>query len=112
MSTTLVRCSMPDCAEPAAYKIAATWGDGRFTELKTYGHACADHLGTVFRAAGERRGALAAEGRRGAVGVRLAPHAAPGRARVGGVAAEPRAARGIPRTSATSRQRGLLARRE
>lgn len=55
MSPTVVRCSMPSCREPAAYKVAAPWSDGRFTELKTYGHACAEHLGPVFRAAEERR---------------------------------------------------------
>lgn len=54
MPTTIVRCSMPDCREPATYKIAATWSDGAFSELKTYGHACADHLGPVFREAEDR----------------------------------------------------------
>jgi hypothetical protein len=46
---------MPECEEPAVYKIAAPWSDGRFSELKTYGHACAEHLGAIFRAAEERR---------------------------------------------------------
>ena len=55
MTTTVVRCSAPDCREPATYKIAAPWSDGRFSELKTYGHACPEHLGTVFRAAEQRR---------------------------------------------------------
>jgi hypothetical protein len=55
MSTTVVRCSMPDCQEPACYKVAAAWRDGRFAELKTYGHACADHLRPVFRSAEDRR---------------------------------------------------------
>ena len=55
MSTADVRCSMPDCREPANYNVAAPWSDGRFSELKTYGHACAEHLGPVFRAAEERR---------------------------------------------------------
>jgi hypothetical protein len=50
-----VPCSHPGCREPAAYKVAAPWSDRRFSELKTYGHACADHLGPVFRAAEERR---------------------------------------------------------
>jgi hypothetical protein len=48
---------MPNCEEPACYKVAAPWSDGRFSELKTYGHACADHLRAVFRAAEERRAA-------------------------------------------------------
>lgn len=55
MSKTIVHCSMPDCQRPATYKIAAPWSDGRYSELKTYGHACEDHLGAVFRAAEERR---------------------------------------------------------
>ena len=59
MSSTVVRCSMPECDEPAAYKIAAPWSDGSFAELKTYGHACPDHLGPVFRASEARRLAYA-----------------------------------------------------
>ncbi|MBX6316703.1 MAG: hypothetical protein IRY99_27880 [Isosphaeraceae bacterium] len=55
MPITVVRCSHPGCNEPATYKIAAPWSDGSFSELKTYGHACADHVGVVFRAAEERR---------------------------------------------------------
>jgi hypothetical protein len=55
MYTIVVRCSMPECEEPAAYKIAAPWSDGQFSELKTYGHACAKHLGPVFRDADIRR---------------------------------------------------------
>jgi hypothetical protein len=55
MPATVVRCSHPGCRELAAYKVAATWSDRRFSELKTYGHACAHHLGPVFRAADERR---------------------------------------------------------
>lgn len=54
MSTTVVSCSHPDCRQAASYKIAARWSDGRFTELKTYGLACQDHLGETFRGA-ERR---------------------------------------------------------
>jgi hypothetical protein len=55
MPTTTVRCTAPDCREPASYKIAAPWSDGSFSELKTYGFACSNHLGTVFRAAEERQ---------------------------------------------------------
>jgi hypothetical protein len=55
MATTVVRCSVLDCQRAATYKIAAPWNDGRFSELKTYGHACAEHVGPVFRAAEERR---------------------------------------------------------
>src|SRR5262249_32100568 len=53
--TTVVHCSVPECREPAAYKIAAPWSDGSFSELKTYGHACTEHLGTVFRDSEQRR---------------------------------------------------------
>ena len=51
---TVVRCSMPDCGEEAVYKIAAPWSDGRFSELKTYGFACTDHLADVLRSAEAR----------------------------------------------------------
>jgi hypothetical protein len=57
MSATVVKCSMPGCQAPASHKVAAVWSDGRFSELKTYGHACAKHLGAIFRAAEERRAA-------------------------------------------------------
>jgi hypothetical protein len=49
-----VRCSWHDCEEPAVYKIAAPWSDGRFSELKTYGFACADHLKDVLGSAEAR----------------------------------------------------------
>ena len=55
MPTTTVRCSLPECREPASYKIAAPWSDGSFSELKSYGFACSDHLGPVFRDAEQRR---------------------------------------------------------
>lgn len=55
MTRTIVGCSLPGCGEPASYKIAAPWSDGSFSELKPYGHACADHLGEVFRGAEQRR---------------------------------------------------------
>jgi hypothetical protein len=56
MSTTMiVRCSVPGCGAPASYKIAAPWSDGSFSELKTYGFACPDHLRVVFREAELRR---------------------------------------------------------
>ncbi len=58
MPTTVVCCSMPRCDEPASYKIAAPWSDGRFVELKTYAHACTDHLGPVFRDSEGRRQAF------------------------------------------------------
>lgn len=51
---TVVRCSEPGCEEPATYKIAAPWSDGRFWELKTYGFACAAHLREILRQAETR----------------------------------------------------------
>jgi len=54
MPRTVVGCSVPMCHEPASYKIAAPWSDGSFSELKTFGHSCADHLGKVFRDAQDR----------------------------------------------------------
>jgi hypothetical protein len=59
MPVTTVCCSHPNCHEPAAYKLAAAWSDGVFSELKTYGHACVDHLGPVFRDAEARYNACA-----------------------------------------------------
>jgi hypothetical protein len=55
MPITVVRCSLRGCNEPAAYKIAAQWSGGSFTELKSYGYACSDHLGPVFRESESRR---------------------------------------------------------
>jgi hypothetical protein len=49
MSKIMVHCSAPECRASAAYKIAARWSDGRVAELKTYGFACLDHVGAVFR---------------------------------------------------------------
>ncbi len=46
---TFVRCSEPGCGAPATHKIAAPWSDGRFTELKTYGFSCLEHIGDVLR---------------------------------------------------------------
>ncbi|MDG3006464.1 hypothetical protein [Paludisphaera mucosa] len=54
MTRHAVQCSFEGCPEAASYKIAARWSDGSFAELKTYGFACSDHLGPVFRQA-ERR---------------------------------------------------------
>jgi len=55
MYTHIVCCNHPDCDEAATYKVAARWSDGRFSELKTYGFACSDHLGMVFQDAEDRR---------------------------------------------------------
>jgi hypothetical protein len=55
MATMLVRCDLPNCQETAAYKIAAPWTDGIFHEMKSFGLACVDHLGPVFREAEARR---------------------------------------------------------
>jgi hypothetical protein len=50
----VVRCFEKGCPEAATYKIAAPWRDGRFSELKTYGFACNDHLKDVLRSAEAR----------------------------------------------------------
>ncbi len=55
MSTTVVRCNHQGCQEQAAYKIAAAWSDGVYAELKSYGYACQDHLGPVYREAQARK---------------------------------------------------------
>jgi hypothetical protein len=50
----VVRCSWPECREPAIYKVAAPWIDRCYSELKTYGFACVDHVEDVFRGAEAR----------------------------------------------------------
>ena len=57
MYHSVVHCSHPGCPEPAGYKIAARWSDGTISELKTYGFACSNHLGAVFRDAEARHNA-------------------------------------------------------
>lgn len=54
MSTKSVRCCYPGCGEPAAYKLGAQWTDGVYSELKSYGHSCSEHLGVAFREAEAR----------------------------------------------------------
>ncbi|QEH33627.1 hypothetical protein OJF2_21310 [Aquisphaera giovannonii] len=54
MYTHVVTCSHPYCSDAAAYKVASRWSDGTFSELKTFGFACPDHLEDVFREAEER----------------------------------------------------------
>ena len=36
-------CDVEGCEHPAAYKVAAPWGDGTQTELKNYGVYCSRH---------------------------------------------------------------------
>ena len=50
-----VLCTTPECGRLAVYKIAARWSDGRLAELKTYGFACSEHLGAIFRESQERQ---------------------------------------------------------
>lgn len=50
----VVKCSEPECGEPAVYKVAAPWSDGQFSELKTYGLACREHIHDVLRSAEAR----------------------------------------------------------
>ena len=54
MPVTVVKCSVPNCQSRAESKIAAPWKGGRFTELKTYGYACAEHSGDVIEYARKR----------------------------------------------------------
>ena len=51
MGKTIVVCNVPSCGEPATHKVAAQWNDERFKDLKTYGFACADHVGDICDAA-------------------------------------------------------------
>ena len=54
MPVTVVRCSSPHCQAEAEAKIAAPWKDGAFSELKTYGYACAQHTDAVMADAQRR----------------------------------------------------------
>ena len=56
MYTKDVLCGSPECEKPAAYKCAAPWTYGNFAELKSYGLACEDHFGHLFREARRRWG--------------------------------------------------------
>ena len=69
MDKTSVRCEIANCGEPATHKIAAPWNDARFSELKTYGFACPEHVEEICHkaevrwldyepVAGERVGAV------------------------------------------------------
>jgi hypothetical protein len=50
----VVTCSHPRCSERAAFKVASRWSEGSFSELKTFGFACSEHLGAVYQNAEER----------------------------------------------------------
>jgi hypothetical protein len=50
-----VPCSAPKCRNPASYKIAAPWSDGRCEELTTYSLACRDHFAIAYRDAERRK---------------------------------------------------------
>jgi hypothetical protein len=43
-----ILCDVPGCGEAASHKIAAPWKGGGFSELKTYGFACPDHVRDVL----------------------------------------------------------------
>jgi hypothetical protein len=55
MESKEVPCSVPECRNAAAYKIAAPWSDGRSEELTTYELACVDHFALAFREAERRK---------------------------------------------------------
>jgi len=56
-------CSSPHCGQPAAYKVAAPWSNGRSHELKNYGLACeAHHDSQLALAQLHRQGLRLAEG--------------------------------------------------
>jgi hypothetical protein len=54
MPLTIVRCSDAGCHAEAESKIAAPWKGGSFSELKTYGYACANHSNAVIEYAKKR----------------------------------------------------------
>jgi hypothetical protein len=55
MTQPAIQCSHPGCLEAATHKVAATWQDGRFSELKTFGFACPSHTEAVASDARRRR---------------------------------------------------------
>jgi hypothetical protein len=54
MYTKDVLCGRSQCGKPATYKVASPWSYGKFHELKSYGLACSDHFGDIFREANKR----------------------------------------------------------
>jgi hypothetical protein len=50
-----VLCTATDCGQPALYKIAARWSDGKIAELKTYALSCAGCLQSQLHAARNRQ---------------------------------------------------------
>ena len=50
-----VVCGARGCGRLAEYKVAAPWSAGKFSELKTYGLACAEHHAEVYHNAVQRR---------------------------------------------------------
>ena len=52
-----VLCYRPGCNQPAQYKIAARWSDGKTQELKTYALSCAECLPDWFRKSREKQAA-------------------------------------------------------
>ena len=54
MPKTIVRCSYPGCKQVATAKIARPWVYNRFSELKTYGFSCPEHIDDVLETAKNR----------------------------------------------------------
>jgi hypothetical protein len=51
---TIVRCEISGCGEHATHKVASRWSNSQFSELKTYGFACPEHVDEVCRRAAIR----------------------------------------------------------
>src|SRR4051794_16840909 len=56
--TREVLCDTPECERTAAYKIAAPWSTGSFSELRCYGLTCADHVADSLSSARRRAGGV------------------------------------------------------
>jgi hypothetical protein len=71
MDAKEVPCSLPECRNPASYKIAAPWTNGCCAELTTYELACVEHFAVAFREAERRKYAYppSAEEKVGDVGI-------------------------------------------
>lgn len=54
MYTREVTCGAADCENAAAYKVAAPWKTGTFSEFKSYGLACGEHIARAFSDAQQR----------------------------------------------------------
>lgn len=57
MFSYTIYCTMDGCSNPACFKIAARWSDGKTAELKTYALVCEDCAAAALKASREKQAA-------------------------------------------------------